>query len=107
MKRCKVDTFDAYEVNVNLRGNIDEYAFHFLKIFNTVKVRDELIRVTNDYENGVQVVCIPEALEDTKKWLSYYGDVTYVDKVLCAQLAEDIDYDFDEYEDMVIVPYFD
>lgn len=107
MKRCNVGTFDAYEVKVNMEGGITDYALNFLKIFNTVKTQKDLIRVTNDYENGVQVVCKPDALEATKEYLSNFGEVTRVDKVLCVEICDDIDYDFDKYEDMVVVPDID
>lgn len=107
MEKYAVTKFEAYEVNVNLDESLQEYALDFLRIFNTVKTQDSLIRVTNDYSNGVQVVCKAEALEATKDYLSNFGEITNVDKVLCVEFAEDVECNYDEYEDVVIVPYFE
>lgn len=106
MKKYTMETFDAYEVRVDLSDDINEYALDFLKIFNTVKSnRDDLIRVTNDYNNGVYVVCTHESLEETKKYLSNFGEIKSVKKVLCMQMAEHPSYDYDEYEELVLAPY--
>lgn len=102
-----VSTFDAYEVGVELKGSIEEYAMNFLKIFNNVKTRKELIRVTNNYNNGVFVVCTTDSLGATKEFLSWFGEVTSVERVLCVKIDDDFDYDFDKYEDIIVYPYLD
>jgi hypothetical protein len=107
MKKAIVKTFDAYEVTIDLGDNLQEYAMNFLKIFNNVKSREELIRVTNDYNNNVKVVCVEEALDATKEFLSWFGEIKSVDKVLCVQIEDDIEYDFDNYEDMIVVPWIE
>lgn len=104
MKRVNVSQFDAYQVTVRMKGDLTTYALNFLKIFNTVKTEDSLIRVTNDYGDNVSVVCTPDSLEDTIKYLGYFGEVIGADKVLCIQIEEDIKYDYDQYDDMVVVP---
>ena len=107
MKKIMVDTFEGYEVSVDLGDNLQEYAMNFLKIFNNVKQHKDLIRVTNDYGNGVQVVCVSDALDATKEFLSWFGEIKYIEKVQYVKIEEDIDYDFDKYEDQVVVPWID
>lgn len=107
MKKVMVNTFDAYEINVDLGNNLQEYAMKFLKIFNNVKSSKELIRVTNDYGNGVQVVCVEDALDAAKEFLSWFGEIKSVEKVQCIKIEEDIEYDFDKYEDQIVVPWMD
>ena len=107
MKKYAMSTFPAYEVNVVIEGTIQEYAMNFLHIFNNVKTQEGLIRISNDYCNGVQVVCTEEMLEPTKDYLSQFGEIQNVDKVLCMSLEEDPDYDYNKYMDLVIVPYVD
>ena len=107
MKKVLVDMFDAYEVNVDLGNDLQEYAMNFLKIFNSVKQDKDLIRVTNDYGNGVQVVCVEDALDATKEFLSWFGEIKSVEKVQCVKIEEDIDYDFDKYDDQIVVPWMD
>ena len=107
MKKYAMSTFPAYEVGIVIEGTIQEYAMNFLHIFNNVKTQEGMIRLTNDYCNGVQVVCTEEMLEPTKKYLSQFGEIQNVAKVLCMSLEEDPDYDWKTYEDLVIVPYVD
>lgn len=107
MKKYSMSQFPAYEVVVEMEGDLQAYALNFLKIFNTVKSNRELICISNNYHNAVQVVCEKEALEATKDYLSNFGEVTGVNKVLCAKLEEDIEYDYDEYDELVLVPYID
>ena len=106
-KKVMVETFDAYEVSVDLGSNLQEYTMNFLKIFNNVKSNEELIRITNDYGNGVQVVCTEDSLDATKEFLSWFGRITSVKKVQCIKIEDDLEYDFDKYEDQVIVPWID
>jgi len=107
MKRCVVGTFPAYEVTIDIVSSVEDYALSFLAIFNNVKTSKELIRITNDYGSKVSVVCVEDALESAKAFLSQFGKIVNVDKVLCASIEDDIEYDFDVYEDLVIVPYQD
>lgn len=106
-KKLTCETFDAYEVYVDLGSDLQEYAMNFLKIFNNVKSNKELIRVTNDYGSKVAVVCQEDSLNATKEFLSWFGSIISVEKVLCVKIEEDIDYDFDKYDDLVVVPYMD
>jgi len=108
MKKYAMSTFPAYEVNVVIEGNIQEYAINFLHIFNNVKTQEGLIRIANDYSNGVQVVCTEEMLEPTQEYLSQFGEIQHVAKVLCIKLEDDPDeYDWRKYDDLVIVPWAD
>ena len=105
MKKYAIETFPAYEVTVRMEGDVQTYAMNFLHIFNNVKTDSDLIRVTNGYNNDVFVVCKEDTLDTLKQYLSQFGDITNVDKVLCAHICEDIDYDYEEYWDLVLVPY--
>ena len=107
MKKYAMSTFPAYEVDVKMEGDLQTYAINFLHIFNNVKTQKGLIRIANDYGSGVQVVCTEEMLEPTKEYLSQFGEIQDVAKVLCMSLEEDPDYDWNTYEDLVIVPYVD
>ena len=72
-----------------------------------IKNIEDLIRVTNDYGNGVQVICVEDALDATKEFLSWFGEIKSVEKVHCVKIEEDIDYDFDQYEDQIVVLWMD
>ena len=93
-----VEFSKGFEVTVRIDGTIQEYAIHFLHIFNNVKENDELVRVTNDYENNVSVVCYADSLEETKKYLSQFGEIVEVCSALIVSFGEDIEYDYSTYD---------
>lgn len=108
MKRVKVETFDGYRVCVDLGGNIQEYAYNFLRIFNNVKQHKELISVSNNYGSFVYVVCTKESLGATKEFLSMFGEVSEdVDRVQCIKIDDDIDFDFNKYDMQIVDPSLD
>ena len=98
VERKPVEYSKGYEVTVRIDGNVQEYAMHFLHIFNNVKTNDELVRVTNDYGNNVSVVCYADSLEATKKYLSQFGEIVDVCSALILSFGEDIEYDFSKYD---------
>lgn len=92
---------EGWEVTISMEGGIEKYALSFLHIFNNVKEHSELVRVTNDYANGVSVVCYADALEPTKAYLSQFGPVTNVVPVLIVRCGSDIEYSDDLYDSVV------
>ena len=105
MKKYAVDTFPAYRLTVKMEGDLQTYAMNFLSIFNNVKTNPELYQITNDYKDNVYVVCEKSLVEATKRFLSQYGEITDIEEVLCASIEDDIEYDWDKYGDLVILPW--
>lgn len=98
--------FDAYETEVKMTGDIQEYAMNFLKIFNNVKSNRELLRVRNDYHDKVYLTWVDLKEENVREWLSQFGEVGETHKVLVFNVVDEAveyDYDFDIYWDSVVV----
>ena len=108
MKQVKMNAneFEGYAVTVPLTGGIDEYAKSFLHIFNNVREAQELFKVENSYNNDVTVYCELEAKEALIEYLENFGEIKSVETVLMYQLQEPA-YDYDKYDEAVIVPYFE
>ena len=98
--------FEGYAVTVTVEGGIDEYAKSFLHIFNNVRESRELFKVENTYNNDVTVYCEIESKEALVEYLENFGNIKRTEKVLMYQLQE-TDWDFDKYDEAVIVPYFE
>ena len=98
VEKKPIEFTKGFEVTVRLDGTVQEYAISFLHIFNNVKENDELVRVKNDYENNVSVVCYADALEGTKHYLRQFGEIVEVCSALIVSFAEDIEYDFSKYD---------
>ena len=71
--------FEGYAVTVTVEGGIEEYAKAFLDI---------------------------ESKEELTEYLENFGNIKRTEKVLMYQLQE-TDWDFDKYDEAVIVPYFE
>ena len=109
MKQLKmyVNQFEGLAITVKVEGGIDEYAKSFLHIYNNVRVSKELLKVENHYNNDVTVYCREKTKEALIKYLKNFGEIVSIEKVLMYQLEDAMDYDFDKYDDAVVVPYFE
>ena len=94
----------GYKITVKLYANdLEEYAKAFLAIFNNVRESKDLIEVTNSsYSHKVWITCKENVKNQAVSWLEQFGEIDEIDKVLLVGLEEvDVDYDFDEYEDLM------
>lgn len=103
--RFDQETIKAYRIKVVLTGGIDKYAASFLAIYNNVKSDAALLKMYNDYDNGVYVVCTAETRDATVRFLEQFGNVTRMEAVDAVKLLAsgyentDIDYEFLEPEE--------
>lgn len=105
--KLNVFEFEGYAVTVDVEGNIGEYAESFLHIFNNVRESKELLKVKNHYDtNLVTVYCKPDSKDALIKYLKVFGEIKSCEKVLMYQMEEPY-YDFDKYDDVIVVPDFD
>ena len=113
--KLQVEREIGYRIQVNLPDNIDEYAKSFLKIFNNVKSHRELLKMYNDYDNGVYVIVREETKDDAVEWLKAFGEVVEVEEIVLYvpymeyksklyneifDTDDDIDYEFVSVEDV-------
>lgn len=83
----------AIRIKVNIVGDIDDYAKSFLIIYNNVKNDSSLLKVYNDYENGVYVVCETEAVDAATEFLKQFGDIVKTETVkVIIPIVNDIHY---------------
>lgn len=109
MKQVKVNAYETegYAVTVEIEGGVREYAESFLHIFNNVRESKELVKVRNHYDsNDVTVYCELDSKDALVKYLKVFGKIKSCEKVLLYQMEEP-EYDFDKYEDAIVVPEFD
>ena len=110
MEKLTVYREDGYEVGVELSGNLEKYALDFLHIFNNVKERNGLIRVWNDYNRTVYVVCDEGTHDALCEYLSQFGEIKsdrHVQLMRVDGIANSISYDFDKYYDIILDPVID
>lgn len=106
LKMNVVET-EGCAVTVEVEGNINEYAESFLHIFNNVRESKELLKVKNYYgSNDVTVYCELDSKEALIKYLKMFGKIKSCEKVLLYQLEEP-EYDFNKYDDAIVIPEFD
>ena len=105
--KANVIETEGYAVTVEVKGNVGEYAENFLHIFNNVRANRELLKIKNHYNNNdVTVYCELDSKDALVKYLKMFGEIKSCEKVLLYQMEEP-DYDFDKYDDAIIVPEFD
>ena len=110
MEKLTVYRENGYEIGVKLSGNLEKYALDFLHIFNNVKERDGLIRVWNDYGSTVYVVCDEDTHEACREYLEQFGEIKSdrpVQLMRVDGIANNISYDFDKYDDIILDPVID
>ena len=89
----KYDKRMATRIKVNITGDINDYASSFLAIYNNVKSAHELLKMYNDYDNGVYVVCENDIVNETKVFLSQFGEIAQCETVyIITPIADKIDY---------------
>ena len=97
---------EGYAITVEVEGNLKEYAENFLHIFNNVRESKELLKVKNYYgSNDVTVYCELEVKDNLIKYLKAFGKIKSCEKVLVYEVEEP-DYDFEKYDDAIVVPDF-
>lgn len=109
MREYKLSAYEleGYAVTVEVEGNTREYAENFLHIFNNVRDNKELLKIKNYYgTNNVTVYCELDSKDALIKYLKMFGEIKSCEKVLLYQVEEP-DYDFDKYDDAIIVTEFD
>lgn len=110
MKQVKTSVYEleGYAVTVEIKeSSIEEYAKSFLHIFNNVRESKELFKVRNYYgSNDVTVYCEEDSKEALVKYLKMFGEIKGCEKVLMYQMEEP-EFDFDKYDDAVIIPDFE
>lgn len=105
--QMNVNQFEGLAITVDVKGNIDEYAKSFLHIVNNVRESKELLKVENHYSNDVTVYCMEDTKESLIKYLENFGEIKSIEKVLMYQLQDAIEYDFNKYEEAVVLPDFE
>ncbi len=109
MREFKLNVIETegYAVTVEVNGKVNEYAESFLHIFNNVRANKELLKVKNYYDsNDVTVYCELDSKDTLIKYLKMFGKIKSCEKVLLYQMEEP-DYDFNKYDDAIIIPEFD
>lgn len=106
-KKLWVNEFEGLAVTVELEGDVDVYAKSFLHIVNNVRESPQLLKVENNRSNDVTVYCKEKTKEALIDYLEWFGKIKKIEKVLMYQLQDADNYDFDKYEDVVVVPYFE
>lgn len=110
MKQVKMNVLEleGYAITVEIEtDNINDYAKHFLHIFNNVRENKELLKIENHFgSNDVTIYCDAEYREETIKYLENFGHVKSYERVLMYQMEEP-DYDINKYDDAVVIPTFD
>ena len=75
----------AIRIKVELSGNIDEYAKSFLSIYNNVKNDKDLLKIYNNYDNGVYVVCEKDVQDAAVRFLEQFGEIMKIEEVEVVQ----------------------
>lgn len=105
--KMNVCEMEGFAVTIEIEGGLKEYAESFLHIFNNVRESQELLKVKNyNGSNDVTVYCEPEVKDKLIKYLKMFGEIKGCEKVLMYQLEEP-DYDFEKYDEAVVVSEFE
>ncbi len=96
----------AIRIKVLLGGNIEKYATAFLAIYNNVKNDNQLLKVYNDYDDGVYVVCETKVRDAAVKFLEQFGEIVRIETVEIVRVGaygyehpDDFDLEFLEIEE--------
>lgn len=93
----------AVRIKVKMHGDIAEYASNFLAIYNNYKSNSELLKVYNDYDDGVYLVCTKSAQQAAVDFLEQFGTiVSQVD----IEAVRPVIYDYD-YKDDIDVEFLE
>ena len=96
----------AVRIKVEMLGDIQTYANHFLVIYNNVKNDRSLLKMYNDYDNGVYLICEEDVKENAIEFLQQFGKIVRVETIetvrpICGyyELPEDRDLEFLDVEE--------
>lgn len=109
MREFKINAYETegYAITVEVEGNLQEYKDNFLHIFNNVRENRELLKVKNYYDsNDVTVYCELDSKDALIKYLKIFGEIKSCEKVLIYKIEEP-EFDFEKYDDAIIVSDFD
>ena len=100
MKELYTERQNGYEICVNIRGNIDEYAKSFLTIYNNARESpDTIAHVENNYDNRVYVTVYEKAKERAIEWLKQFGEIKSVNTCDIYKICADYPYSSRFYDD--------
>ncbi len=105
--KMNVNQFEGLAITVEIKGSVEEYAMDFLCIYNNVRESKDLLKIENHYNNDVTVYCEEKTKESLIKYLKNFGEIKNIEKVLMYQLEDAVNYDYNKYEDAIVVPYFE
>ena len=86
---------EAIRFKVELQGDVHEYARSFLAIYNNVKNDRDLLKMYNDYDNNIYVICENGVREAVAEFLDQFGQIISIETVEIVQ-PNGIDYDYRE-----------
>ena len=97
--RKQMELVPGWEIGVEVKGTVQEYALALLHIFNNVREDDDLVRVTNEPDsNVIFVVCYDQVLGAVRKYLEQFGEIKDISRALIVRFGEDIEYDYLTYD---------
>ena len=107
--RLDATQFEGIAVTVHIDGKLEDYAKALLHIFNNVREDKFLYKVRNFYySDDITVYASKDSKRDLVEYLEQFGTIKRIDKVLMLSIPDyQIDYDFDEYDDLELVPEFE
>jgi hypothetical protein len=89
----KCEKREAIRIKVEIDGDIVNYSKSFLAIYNNVKNDNSLLKMYNDYHNGVYVICETDVKENAVKFLEQFGEIVTIERVeVVAPIAYDYEY---------------
>lgn len=96
--KFEFETMMATRIKVELSHDVDEYAKDFLAIYNNVKNERSLLKMYNDYHNGVYVICEDDVADSAVEFLRQFGKIVRKEKVevirpVCCNYNYSDDYD--------------
>lgn len=105
MKRRRIEAIEEEGYSINVKWEAESgytYPEALTIIFNNVRNDNRLLSVSNNSLSNIYVSCLKEDVEAVKKWLSIFGSIQSVDKVLILT-AVNVDYDLDVYDEVILL----
>ena len=83
----------------------DDYMSVLTIIFNNAREDRRILKVSNDSGNNIFVDVLTQDVDNTKEWLSWFGNIKSVDRILIAIIDElDLpEVDYERYHDVIVV----
>lgn len=99
----ELEKTEAVRIKVAMYGGVPEYAKNFLAIYNNYKTNSELLKVYNDYDNGVFLVCTKSVQDAAVEFLQQFGTIVSITNI---EAVRPVIYDYD-YKDDVDVEFLE